>query len=80
MPTIKLRVKENVMARFLQSLKNYTKEEIEIIDEDETFMENKNYLQKELHKINIGTAKFVSHDEVEKTINDILQKYENDLQ
>ncbi len=77
--TVRLNIKENALDRVMQSLKAFTSDEIEIIKEDQNFLENQTYLHKELEEIKNGNAKLVSHEDLENSLNEVVEKYENRL-
>ena len=79
MVTVRLNIKEDAIDRVMQSLNAFTRDEVVIIKEDHHFFDNQVYLAKELEEINNGNAEFVSHDELEKTLNGVLLKHENRL-
>ena len=72
MKTIQLKVSDSVYDKFLWLLSKFTKEEIEIISENESFKATKNYLKNELSEIKNGTASFVSEEELEDRLNKIV--------
>lgn len=51
----------------------------EIINKDEEFFANQKYLEKELEEIKSGKAKFLTFDEVEKRLEDVIKKHEDNL-
>ena len=72
MKTIQLKVSDKVYDKFLWLLSKFSKEEIEILTENETFIKTKNYLENELSEIENGTANFVSEEELEDRLNKIV--------
>jgi len=79
MLTVRLNIKENVLDRVMQSLEAFTVDEVVIIHEDQNFMPDQNYLHEELKEINDGNAEYVSHKELENSLNEVITKYENRL-
>ena len=79
MLTIRLKIKENALDRIMQSLNAFTSEEVVIVNEDQNFLANQNYLHKELEEINNGKNDFLSHDELESSLNEVITKYEDHL-
>ena len=79
MLTIRLKIKENALDRVMQSLNAFTSEEVVIVNEDQNFLANQNYLHKELEEINNGKNDFLSHDELESSLNEVITKYEDHL-
>ena len=72
MYTIQLKISDKVYDKFIWLLSKFNKEEIEIVSEDSDFISTKNYLQKELNEIETGKAKFVSQNEFENRLNNII--------
>ena len=79
MRTIQLKINDKVYDRILWLLSKFNKEEVEIISVDQDFSENQEYLQKELNEIESGKAKFYSQDEIDKRLDQVIEKYENNL-
>ncbi|MBK7636056.1 MAG: hypothetical protein WAT22_13340 [Saprospiraceae bacterium] len=79
MLTIRLKIKENALDRVMQSLNAFTSEEVVIVNEAQNFLANQNYLHKELEEINNGKNDFLSHDELESSLNEVITKYEDHL-
>jgi hypothetical protein len=79
MLTVRLNIKENALDRVMQSLKAFTSDEVVIINEDQIFQANQSYLHKELEEINKGDAEYVSHEDLENSLNEVIDKYENRL-
>ena len=72
MHTIQLKINDKVYDRFLWLLSKFNKEEVEIVSEDQDFISTKNYLQKELDEILSGNAKFISQNELESRLDQII--------
>lgn len=79
MLTVRLNIKENVLDRVMQSLNAFTSDEVVIINEDQSFLANQNYLHKELEEINSGNVEFISHEELDSSLNEVIAKYEGRL-
>ncbi len=72
MHTIQLKISDKVYDKFLWLLSKFTKDEIEIINEEQDFISTQKYLQKELEEIENGQAKFISQKELEKRLGQII--------
>ncbi len=72
MHTLQLKINDKVYERFLWLLSKFNKEEVEIISEDQDFDLTKEYLQRELDEIQIGNAKFISQQEFESRLDQIV--------
>jgi len=79
MLTVRLNIKENALDRVMQSLNAFTSDELVVINEDQNYLANQQYLHKELEDINNGNAEFVSHEDLESSLNDVIAKYEDRL-
>jgi hypothetical protein len=77
MQTIRLNINENAYQRVLESLKSFNSDELEIIHEDPIFSANQSYLQKELDEINNGKEEFLSQEEFESSMNEVIYKHES---
>ncbi|WP_205943677.1 hypothetical protein [Pedobacter cryophilus] len=74
MQVIKLKIKDSIYEKLIWLLSKFSKDEIEIIHEDENFISHKKYLQSELDEILKGEAKFIDVDDAEKQIDDMIKK------
>lgn len=72
-------VKDIAIDRVIQSLKAFLSDEVIINKEDQNFLVDQNYLHKELEEINNSEVQFISHKELESSLNEAIVKYENFL-
>ena len=72
MHIIELKISDKVYEKFIWLLSKFSKEEVEVISENQDFNSDKTYLQAELDQINTGEASFVSQDDFEKRLNKII--------
>ncbi len=72
MRTIQLKINDKVYERFIWLLSKFNKEEIEIISEDQDFIKTQKYLQKELDEILSGNPNFLSQNQLESRLDDII--------
>ncbi|MGJ3235672.1 MAG: tRNA pseudouridine synthase A [Bacteroidota bacterium] len=79
MQTIRLRVNDKVYEKLVWLLKKFNKTDIEIISEDENFLKDKAYLQRELNEIDNGKAVFYSLEELEDELDKVISKHENSI-
>ena len=79
MQTIRLNINDKIYDRLMRLLGKFSKDEVEIIKEDTAFKENKSYLETELNEIVDGKAKFVSLEEAEQRLENVIRKHENNL-
>ncbi len=57
-------------------LRRFNKEEIQVIRETNEFLSIQEYLNKELEKIENGTAEFTSIDQLDSELETTIQNYE----
>lgn len=79
MLTVRLNINENALDRVMQTLNAFTSDELVVITEDQNYLANQKYLHKELEEINTGNSEFVSHEELESSLNEVISKYESRL-
>ena len=65
-------MKISILSLLRKSLRVFTSDEVEIINEDQIFLENQNYLQKEIKEIENGDAEFISHEGLETSLNESM--------
>ncbi len=76
MQTIRLRVNDKVYKHLIKILSKFKKEDIQVITEDEKFISVQNYLEKELSKVEDISAEYIDIDELDKSLDDTIRKYE----
>lgn len=77
MQTIRLRINDRIYDRLIWLLSKFNKDEIEIISENDEFIENQRYLNSELNDIIQGKANFVDINEVNERLEKIIARNEN---
>lgn len=77
MQTLKLNINDNVYDKFMLILQRFDKSEIEIVQEDNLFNLNKNYLNFELNKLNADSSELITVEELNNSMDEIISKYEN---
>lgn len=58
-------------------LGRFSKDEIQIIKEDDQFVSVAEYLKKELDKVEDGSAEYISIDELNDTLEATIKKHED---
>ncbi|MBK3517689.1 hypothetical protein [Carboxylicivirga marina] len=79
MHTIKLKIHDKVYKHFIWLLSKFSKDEIEIISEDDVFLKTQEELQVQLDEINEGTAEYYTIDELEERLENKITKHEGRL-
>ena len=77
MHTLRLHISDGIYDKLIWFLARFDKSEIEIIQEDSAFVAERDYLHKELQKIDAGEMDFVSADELNAEIENAIARYEN---
>lgn len=72
MHTVQLKINDKVYEKFIWLLSKFSKDEVEIISDEEDFLATKNYLKKELDEIEKGNANLISQSEFESRLNNII--------
>jgi len=79
MRTIRLNINDKIYERLMWLLGKFSKDEVEIIQEDPAFADNKSYLETELNEMVDGKAKFVTLEDAEQRLENVIRKHENNL-
>lgn len=77
MQTIRLRVNDKTYKHLMWFLGRFSKDEIQIIKEDDQFVSVAEYLKKELDKVEDGSAEYISIDELNDTLEATIKKHED---
>ena len=72
MHTIQLKISDKVYDKFIWLLNKFSKDEVEIVENDSNFYANKRYIENQLKEINEGRATYLTQEEFEKRMNEIL--------
>ncbi len=76
MQTIRLRVNEKVSKNLIRLLSKFSKEEIQVIEENDTFLSIQQYLEKELTIVEDGSGEYTSIEELENRLDATIHKNE----
>ena len=76
MQTIRLRVNDRIYKNLISLLRKFNREDIEVIEEDDSYLATQQYLEKELSTVEDGTAEYIDIEELEKSLDETLRKYE----
>ena len=77
METIKIECNPDVASKILDFLSSFSSSEYKVVKEDSYFEENKKKLDATLAKMENGTAKYYSFDELDACLEEIISSYEN---
>jgi len=76
MQTIRLRVNDKVYKNLIRLLSKFSKEEIQVIEENDTYLSIQQYLEKELTRVDDGSAEYTSIEELENRLDATIRKNE----
>jgi hypothetical protein len=76
MQTIRLRVNDKVYKNLIRLLSKFSKEEIQVIEENETYLSIQQYLEKDLTSVEDGSAEYTSIEELENRLDATIRKNE----
>jgi hypothetical protein len=77
MHTIRLKINDTVYDKLIWLLNKFTKDEVEIISEESDFSETKKYLEGELDEIVGNKAAFLTLNETEQILENLIKKRED---
>ena len=76
MQTIRLRVSDSVYKHLMWFLKKFSKDELEIIEEDKAFVKAQAEVKAELEKVEKGEAEFLDIQQLDDSLEATIRKYE----
>ncbi|HCX99928.1 MAG TPA: tRNA pseudouridine synthase A [Bacteroidales bacterium] len=79
MQTIRLRINDKIYDKLMWLLSKFSKDEIEIIPENDEFIETQKYLNSELNEIIQGKANFVDINKVNERLETIIAQNESTI-
>ena len=79
MHTIKLKIDDRVYDKLIWLLGKFTKDELEIVIEETNFTETKKHLEIELDEILSDKANFLTVNETEQKLENLIRKHEDHL-
>lgn len=77
METIRIQFEPSIKTKILELLKTFSKDELQIIQEDPSFEENKERLSRELAKIENGTAIYTTLEDLNLVLEKRISSYED---
>jgi hypothetical protein len=76
MQTIRLRVNEKVYKNLIRLLSKFSNDEIQVIEEDETYLSIQQYLEKKLASVEEGSAEYTTIEDLENRLDATIRKNE----
>ena len=76
MQTIRLRVNEKVYKNLIRFLSKFSNDEIQVIEENETYLSIQQYLKKELASVEDGSAEYTTIEDLENILDATIRKNE----
>ena len=76
MQTIRLRVNEKVYKNLIRFLSKFSNDEIQVIEENETYLSIQQYLEKELTSVEDGSAEYTTIEDLENILDATIRKNE----
>ena len=76
MQTIRLRVNEKVYKNLIRFLSKFSNDEIQVIEENETYLSIQQYLEKELASVEDGSAEYITIEDLENILDATIRKNE----
>jgi len=76
MQTIRLRVNEKVYKNLIRFLSKFSNDEIQVIEENETYLSIQQYLEKELASVKDGSAEYTTIEDLENILDATIRKNE----
>jgi len=77
MATIRLNISDHLYDEFMQLLTRFRPEDVKVIDESMAYQDARDYVTKELERLNAGNSKTYSLEDAERILNESISKYEN---
>ncbi len=77
MRTIRLRVNDRIYKNLMWFLQRFSREEIQVIQENNEFLSIQQYLKNELLAVEEGSAEYISLIELDKDLESLIQKHED---
>ncbi|MGB0886455.1 MAG: hypothetical protein ACPGR5_08510 [Chitinophagales bacterium] len=74
MKTLKLEVNNEIYDKLISILKQFNAKDLKVLNED-SFDENKQYLENQLKELDHKEAKFISIDELDSILEETIEKY-----
>jgi len=75
MTTLRIQIDDKVLEKVLWLLGHFHKDEVEILEDDLEFLQNKKEIHEELERMNKGEATYINPEEMTTQVNELLAKY-----
>jgi len=76
MATVKLRVSDKILGKVLRILGQFDADELEVIEEDEAFLQTRKMLHERAAQLEKGEVKTYSIEEVDAILEETIRKHE----
>lgn len=76
MATLKLRVSDRILDKVLWLLRQFEQDDLEIIESDNSFERNKEYVQNELRRLESGESRSYTIEEADQILENSIRQYE----
>ena len=77
MHVLRLKISDKVFDKVIWLLGKFNKDEIQIVDDNEEFLENQKYLHQEYSEVEAGKATFINIKEAEERLENVIKKHED---
>lgn len=72
MTTLRLQIADSALEKVLWLLGHFSKDEIDIVEEDADFLKNREEIQKELKRMDAGEATYITTEEMTAKVKKFL--------
>ena len=76
MATLRLQISDKILDKVLWLLGHFSKDEVEILEEDLEFIQQKQFVEQELKRMDGGTVEFISVDDMNRQVKELIAKHE----
>lgn len=74
MITLRIRVHEKVYKHLMRLFSKFKKDEIEVFEESGDFVSVKTYMERELKKVESGSAEMIDLDQLDQNLEAVIRK------
>jgi len=77
MHIIRLNISDSIYQKVIRFLGSFNPDEIQVIQEDRDFISIRQYLQDELHKVEEGTAEYITLEKLNHDLESTIRQHED---